>query len=59
MMIYDDLMNWVFFSGFTGIDQAYEEPNNPELIIKSGELSIDECVHQVAALLQKQVNVIK
>lgn len=40
--------------GFTGIDQAYEEPLNPELTIRAGDNSIDECVQQIVDLLQKR-----
>jgi len=29
---------------FTGISQAYEPPLNPEISLKSNELSVDECV---------------
>ncbi|KAK2151396.1 hypothetical protein LSH36_364g00069 [Paralvinella palmiformis] len=38
--------------GFTGIDQSYEEPNSPDLVIQAGELSIDECVQEVVKMLQ-------
>jgi len=41
--------------GFTGIDQSYEEPLNCELVIKSGEMSVDECVQNVITLLQQRV----
>jgi 3'-phosphoadenosine 5'-phosphosulfate synthase len=40
--------------GFTGIDQQYEEPDHCELVIKSGELSVDECVQNVVQLLQQR-----
>jgi adenylylsulfate kinase len=30
--------------GFTGIDDPYEAPPNPELVLPAGERSIDECV---------------
>lgn len=40
--------------GFTGIDQRYEAPESPELTLRAGELSIDECVQQVVEMLQKQ-----
>jgi 3'-phosphoadenosine 5'-phosphosulfate synthase len=39
--------------GFTGIDQEYEEPVNPELLIAAGQQTIDESVQQVIQLLQK------
>jgi 3'-phosphoadenosine 5'-phosphosulfate synthase len=40
--------------GFTGIDQNYEEPSSCELIIKAGELSVDECVQSVVKMLQEK-----
>lgn len=40
--------------GFTGIDQSYEEPVNCELVIRSGEMSVDECVQSVISLLQQR-----
>ncbi|XP_002738925.1 bifunctional 3'-phosphoadenosine 5'-phosphosulfate synthase-like [Saccoglossus kowalevskii] len=40
--------------GFTGIDQAYEEPANADLTIKGGECTIDEAVNQVLQLLQER-----
>jgi len=41
--------------GFTGIDQPYEEPLSCELVIKSGETSVDECVQGVISFLQQRV----
>jgi adenylylsulfate kinase len=38
---------------FTGIDSPYEEPENPELVLDTGELSVEECVEQVFALLEE------
>lgn len=32
---------------FTGISSPYEAPNKPELVINTGENSIEECVDQV------------
>ncbi len=43
-------------SGFTGIDQEYEMPSNPELRLHAGNMSVDECVQQVVKKLQQQVN---
>jgi adenylylsulfate kinase len=37
---------------FTGIDSAYEEPENPELVLNTSELTVDECVERVVALLE-------
>lgn len=44
-----------FLPGFTGIDSDYERPEVPELVLKTGELSVNECVHQVLELLRDQV----
>uniref|UniRef100_A0A669BKY6 3'-phosphoadenosine 5'-phosphosulfate synthase 2a n=1 Tax=Oreochromis niloticus TaxID=8128 RepID=A0A669BKY6_ORENI len=41
--------------GFTGIDSEYERPERPELVLKTGELSVNECLHQVLDLLKQQV----
>ena len=38
---------------FTGIDSPYEEPLNPELVLDTGALSVDECVNRVVALLEE------
>lgn len=32
---------------FTGIDSAYEEPEIPEIELKTGERSVEECVEQI------------
>jgi len=37
---------------FTGISSPYEEPENPELIIDTGSLSLDESVAKVIGLLR-------
>lgn len=39
--------------GFTGIDQAYEKPENPELVIKTVGCSVEESTIQVIELLQE------
>ncbi len=36
---------------FTGISSPYEEPKQAELVIKTGEKSIDECVDQILEYL--------
>lgn len=41
--------------GFTGIDSDYERPEAPELVLKTGELPVNECLHQVLELLRDQV----
>jgi len=37
---------------FTGIDSEYEIPENPELIINTAELSIEECADKIIAYLK-------
>lgn len=37
--------------GFTGIDDPYEEPTDAELIIDTADVSVDEAVAQILALL--------
>lgn len=36
---------------FTGISAPYEEPLEPELVIRTGEGSVDECAEQILAYL--------
>ena len=42
--------------GFTGIDAVYEAPENPDLVLKAGEDTVDACVHAVLKLLQQNVS---
>ena len=37
---------------FTGIDSEYEIPKNPELIINTAELSIEECADKIIIYLK-------
>lgn len=37
--------------GFTGVDQAYEKPERPDLVVKTVECSIEESMLQVVDLL--------
>ncbi|ERL95218.1 bifunctional 3'-phosphoadenosine 5'-phosphosulfate synthase [Dendroctonus ponderosae] len=37
--------------GFTGVDQVYETPENPDIVIKTTKSSIDECVQLVVEML--------
>ena len=43
-------------AGFTGIDSVYEPPVDPDLVLKAGELTLDECVETVVALLKDHVS---
>lgn len=37
---------------FTGISSPYEEPDNPEIVLNTGESSIEDCAHQVIEYLK-------
>ncbi|KAF5279491.1 hypothetical protein FQA39_LY05601 [Lamprigera yunnana] len=39
--------------GFTGIDQAYEKPENPELVVKTINSSVEETTMEVVEMLQE------
>ena len=39
---------------FTGISSPYERPDNPEISLNTGELSIDECVQEVLSYLKSK-----
>ena len=39
--------------GFTGIDAPYEEPINPEIIIDTNQLSIEESVERIVSYLKE------
>ena len=41
---------------FTGIDSAYEPPEQPEIVLKTGERSVDELADQVIAYLRSSVD---
>ncbi|XP_051523697.1 bifunctional 3'-phosphoadenosine 5'-phosphosulfate synthase 2-like [Myxocyprinus asiaticus] len=40
--------------GFTGIDSDYEKPESPELVLKTGELTVNDCIQQLVELLKEQ-----
>jgi len=37
---------------FTGISSPYETPNNPELIVESGDSTVEECVGEIISFLK-------
>ena len=39
--------------GFTGIDQPYEAPDNAEIVCKTMDLSVDECVMKIVRVLEE------
>jgi len=40
--------------GFTGIDQPYEAPDNPDVVVKTVEKSVPECVEQIVQVMQQK-----
>ena len=42
--------------GFTGIDQPYEIPVNPEVTINTENRNVDDCVQQIVEILQENVS---
>lgn len=40
--------------GFTGIDSVYEKPESPDLVLKSAEWTVAECVDKIVDLLVKR-----
>ncbi|KAM6951222.1 bifunctional 3'-phosphoadenosine 5'-phosphosulfate synthase 2b [Aplochiton taeniatus] len=40
--------------GFTGIDSDYEKPENPDLVLKTGEITVDEGIRHIVELLKEQ-----
>ena len=40
--------------GFTGIDQPYEAPESPELVIRTDHHDVGECAQQVLSLLESR-----
>ena len=42
---------------FTGISAPYEEPENPDLVLDTRKLSVEECVEQVLELIGIQIPV--
>ena len=39
---------------FTGISAPYESPENPELVLKTAESTVEQCVEQVLAYLESK-----
>ena len=39
--------------GFTGIDQPYEAPDAPEVVCKTVNRSVEECVDQIVKVLEE------
>lgn len=43
--------------GFTGVDDPYEEPRNPEITIDTGKQSLDESLNTIINYLRSNTNV--
>ena len=39
--------------GFTGIDQPYEAPDSPEIVCKTVENTVEECMMQIVNYLEE------
>jgi len=39
---------------FTGIDDPYEEPLNPEVVVETDKMSVDECVERIMSYLKER-----
>ena len=39
---------------FTGIDSPYEAPKDPDIVVDTAELSVDECVEELLAYLKRR-----
>lgn len=53
--VYTNPMFFPSQTGFTGIDAVYQPPEKPELDLKAGDLTVDECLEQLVELLTKKV----
>lgn len=42
--------------GFSGIDQEYQKPKSPELVVTTLDRSVGECVKDVISLLEQNVS---
>lgn len=50
------LIDILIFLGFTGIDQQYEKPDNPDLLVRTSDCTIEESMFQVITLLEEKVH---
>lgn len=44
------------YAGFTGVDQVYEKPEAPDLVVKTVESTVEESMLQVVEMLEEQVS---
>ena len=53
--VYWCIDNEITYAGFTGIDSSYEPPENPDLVLKASEYTVQECVDKLVGFLQERV----
>ena len=53
---FGDIFSNLAHAGFTGIDSSYEVPENPDLVLKTSEYTVEECVDQLVTFLQERVS---
>lgn len=41
--------------GFTGIDDPYEPPENPEVVLKAGEVPVEVCVYELYKYMLERI----
>ncbi|MEO2068337.1 MAG: adenylyl-sulfate kinase [Desulfurobacteriaceae bacterium] len=39
---------------FTGIDDPYEEPENPEIVVETDKMTVDECAYKIISYLKEK-----
>lgn len=45
-----------YVAGFTGVDQEYEKPETPDLVVKTVDCTVEESMLQVVELLEEHVS---
>ena len=45
---------WVKIKEFTGISSPYEAPHNPEIVVDTGSLDLNDSVEKVISYLKKE-----
>lgn len=43
---------------FTGIDQPYESPEKPDIVLKAGEQTLAECIDQIIQMMVDNVRLL-
>jgi 3'-phosphoadenosine 5'-phosphosulfate synthase len=45
-----------YIAGFTGVDQEYEKPETPDLVVKTVDCTVEESMLQVVEMLEEHVS---